>query len=241
MTVDPLIVDCYELDLNGMPKWSLLASLGMPWCGGIVKATQGVGYSPGWFANNWRAIRIADEVRYGETWFRGCYHYLKFNLPGAAQADYYLRAVTNAGGWSVGDLWPIVDVELGGDKDSNRNASKQQVIDCTSAFSRRVKAVTGRDIMLYGNGAMRDLGINDRMGCSWLWLPRYTETLPATIYERAGWTVEQLVAWQYSGDGVGVLPGYPMSPPGFGRVDTSVITLPGGIERLRSLLWAEHP
>jgi hypothetical protein len=39
---------------------------------------------------------------------------------------------------------------------------------------------------------MRELSISDRMGCDWLWCPRYTETLPSFIYERAGWTLERL-------------------------------------------------
>jgi len=138
---------------------------------------------------------------------------LKFDQDGRAQADYYLQAVDAAGGGSDGDLWPIVDVELVSPTNSNRRATASQVINCTTAFAERVGFVTQRDVMLYGNGAMRDLGINDRMGCDWLWCPRYTPTLPTFIYERAGWTAEELALWQYAGDGAGELATTPSPRP----------------------------
>jgi GH25 family lysozyme M1 (1,4-beta-N-acetylmuramidase) len=149
--------------------------------------------------------------------------------------------VDAAGGWDSGDLWPIVDVELGGERNSNRQATASQVIDCTTAFAQRVTLVTGREVMLYGNGAMRDLSITDRMGCCWLWCPRYTPTLPAMIYERAGWTAEQLVLWQYAGDGTGFLAGYPTATPDGKKIDHNALVLKGGVARLRSMLWAESP
>lgn len=243
MEIQPLIVDCYQGDLHGHPAWSALARLGAPWHGAIIKATEGVGYSPEWFDENWQRIGPkADSpiaTRYGVDWFRGCYHFLKFGVSGKAQADYYLTAVARAGGWSVGDFWPIVDVEMGGEGNANRRASAQEVIDCTTEFAERCTAETGRKVMLYGNGAMRDLGIRDKMGCSYLWLPRYTSALPKEIYERAGWTFDELVMWQYCGDGYSVLSGYPAEPAGFGKVDISALVMKGGMEWLRDNLWAE--
>lgn len=236
-----LFVDVYSGDLHGTPDWKRLAELGAPWHGAIVKATEGTHYAPLWFANNFRAIREAGGDRYGHDWFRGAYHFLKFNEDGAKQADYYLHAVDAAGGFAIGDFWPIVDVELGGEKNSNQLASGTQIIDCTTAFAERCTAVTGRKVMLYGNGAMRDKGIKDRMGCSYLWCARYTPTLPKEIYERAGWDADTLALWQYSGDGVAFLNGYPASPPGFGKCDVSAVVHGGGIEWLRSQLWAEKP
>ena len=241
MTVSPLFADVYQGDLNGRPDWEALAKLGAPWHGAIIKATEGTHYAPYWFATQWRALRNVAGARYGEDWFRGCYHFLKLTGDGAKQAEWYAHAIEHAGGWGVGDLWPIVDVELGGEKNSNHNATKQQIIDCTTAFVERVRSIYGREVMLYANGALRDRNIKVRMGCDWLWCPRYTPTLPAFIYERSGWTVEELAMWQYVGDGVGFLHGYPSSVPGFGKVDISALTLPGGLERLRSLLWAERP
>ena len=137
----------------------------------------------------------------------------------------------------MGDIVPIVDVELGNDgkpdangkvrpRHPNWDASAQQIIDCTSAWAERVGAETGQQVMLYGNGAMRDKRIADRMGCDWLWIPRYTAALPRDMYERAGWDLPSVAMWQYCGDGTASLPGYPRSVPGFGAVDISVVLFP---------------
>ena len=233
---DPLFVDLYAGDM-AQPNWSKVSER-PEFFGAILKATEGLYYFPTWFKTNWSLVG-SDSLtgrEYGKDWFRGAYHFLKFDQDGKAQADFYLKAVDAAGGWEKGDLWPIVDVELGGEKNSNQNASAAQIIDCTSAWAEQVKAQTSRQVMLYGNGAMRDRNITDRMGCDWLWLPRYTATLPSEIYERAGWSLDQLVLWQYCGDGVAYLEGYPKEVPEFGKVDISALVLTGGIEKLRSLL-----
>ena len=39
MSIDPLIVDCYQGD--GPKYWPKLAAAGAPWHGAILKATQG--------------------------------------------------------------------------------------------------------------------------------------------------------------------------------------------------------
>ncbi len=232
-----LIVDYYQQDPQ--PDLSTVSS-DERYVGAIVKATEGLYYQgKGWFADVWSAIRSQD--RYGDDWFRGCYHFLKFDQDGEQQADYYLQTVEDAGGWDKADFWPIVDVELGGDSNSNRKATAQQVIDCTTAFSNRVGSSTGRQVMLYGNGAMRDLSINDRMGCDWLWCPRYTATLPSSIYERAGWTLDQLALWQYAGDGTGFLANYPTDTPDGKKIDHSALVLQGGLERLQSLILQASP
>ena len=237
----PLFVDIYAGDI-AHPNW---ANVGKQsgFFGAIIKATEGLYYFPDWFKTNW-ALLGSDSVtgrEYGNDWFRGAYHFLKFTQDGKAQAEYYLNAVEEAGSWGKGDIWPIVDVELGGEKNSNQNATAAQIIDCTTAWAEHVRAQTGRQVMLYGNGAMRDRHITDRMGCDWLWLPRYTATLPKEIYERAGWSIDRLVLWQYCGDGTAYLAGYPREVPDFGKVDISALVLDGGITRLRSLLWAEDP
>jgi lysozyme len=229
---DLIFIDYYQ----GDPAPDLgVVSADKRYVGAIIKATEGVHYDGGtWYKRQWPSVR--DQEGYGDTWLRGCYHFLKFNQDGAAQADFYLKTVDAAGGWDTGDLWPIVDVELGGEQNSNRTATADQVIECTTNFAGRVKEATGRQVMLYGNGAMRDLHISDRMGCDWLWCPRYTSALPAFIYERAGWTRDELVLWQYAGDGTGLLSGYPTATPDGKKIDHSVLVLSGGRERVKSLL-----
>ena len=228
-----LLIDVYSGDVGGNPQWDAVVSAEY-FVGAIIKATEFISFDTTWFSSNWSAVKAAGGDRYGTTWFRGAYHFLKFNQDGAAQADFYLKTIDDAGGFDVGDIIPIVDVELGNDgqpnehgkvhpRNSNWDASSQQIIDCTSAFAERVKAATDMEVMLYGNGAMRDKSITDRMGCDWLWIPRYTATLPALMYTRAGWDREHVAMWQYCGDGTAALPDYPTSIDGFGNVDISVV------------------
>jgi len=228
-----LLVDVYSGDLGGRPNWSAVVSA-PNFVGAIIKATESTAFDTTWFNVNWPAVKDASGDRYGTTWFRGAYHFLKFDRNGSDQADFYLRTIDAAGGMDVGDIIPIVDVELGNDglpdehgrsrpRNSNWDASAQQIIDCTSEWAERVRSQTGQQIMLYGNGAMRDKSISDRMGCDWLWIPRYTATLPARMYERAGWSLPQVAMWQYCGDGGAALPDYPREVPGFGAVDISVV------------------
>ena len=231
-----LLVDVYSGDLGGKPNWPAVVAA-PNFVGAIIKATESVAFDTSWFKAQWPAVKAAGGDGYGSTWFRGAYHFLKFNQDGAAQADFYLDTIDAAGGFDVGDIIPIVDVELGNDgkpdehgkvhpRNSNWDASAQQIIDCTSAFAARAKERTGQQVMLYGNGAMRDKSIKDRMGCDWLWIPRYTPTLPPEMYQRAGWDLAQVAMWQYCGDGTASLPGYPNSVDNFGKVDISVSLLP---------------
>jgi len=228
-----LLVDVYSGDLNGKPAWDAVVAA-PHFIGGIIKATEGTTFGPDWFKVNWAKLKEVAPDRYGTSWFRGAYHFLKFNQSGTDQADFYLKKIQEAGGFDFGDIIPIVDVELGGEgkpnesgqiigRNSNHDASAQQIIDCTSEWASRVRDVTGQQIMLYGNGAMRDKGISDRMNCNWLWIPRYTATLPALMYTRAGWDLESVAMWQYCGDGTASLPNYPNEVTGFGKVDISVV------------------
>lgn len=228
-----LLVDVYSGDLKGRPNWPAVVAA-PNFVGGIIKATEGTAFNTDWFQKNWRAVKEVGGDRYGTTWFRGAYHFLLFRHDGAKQADFYLSTIEKAGGFDVGDIIPIVDVELGnnGEPDengkvrprhSNWDYSGQQIIDCTSAWAERVRSETGQQVMLYGNGAMRDKAIKDRMGCDWLWIPRYTRTLPREMYERAGWDLPSVAMWQYCGDGTAALEGYPREVPDFGKVDINVV------------------
>lgn len=234
---DALIVDVYQGD--GQKNWSALASAGAPWHGAILKCTQGTYYrGTEWFGPNWKSVGSAAGDRYGVDWFRGAYHYLDVRQEGSVQADAFLDAVERAGGWGRGDLWPMVDVERAGQRETT---ASQQVIDCVGAFVGRTHQRTGRETMLYGGSWLADLAITSRMGCRWLAIARYTPTLPAHVYERIGWDRACLTLWQYCGDGLAYLTGYPREAPGCGKVDISALVLPGGISALRSQLWAEDP
>jgi GH25 family lysozyme M1 (1,4-beta-N-acetylmuramidase) len=224
-----LFVDLYSLDLGPAPRWDIL--LATPhYTGAILKATEGTSFSAAsWFIDNWPRLRDGAGESYGETWFRGAYHFLVFGRDGKAQADYYLRTIEKAGGWGDGDLIPIVDVELGSKRNPNSRASAHQVIDCTSAWAERIRAATGRRVMLYGRGAMRDLGIQSKMNCDVVWNPSYTRTMTTngllSVDGTAGpWRIDDIALWQYGGDGAGdaITHRLPLEVRGFGAVDVSV-------------------
>jgi hypothetical protein len=235
--LDPLLVDVYPEDVDGKPNWPALVAAGPPWHGAIIKVSDGVGGAApwqvdlkAWFCKQWPAIREAAGPRYGVDFFRGGYAYLQIGLDGAKQADHYLQRIEAAGGWGDGDLWPIDDVE----EDQNEMHGKQETIDTTTLFAETVRARTGRGVMLYGGSWIVDLEICDKMGCSWLWRPRYTATLPPESYEAMGWTRDEVVAWQYASEHGGKLAGYPMTSP-IGATDLSAVIIAGGGEN--ALEW----
>lgn len=225
-----LFVDLFSLDLHGSPDWDVLAAT-PGFYGAILKATQGTkGWSNdgGWFKKNWALLKDAGGDRYGSSWFRGAYIFLNFLQDGAAQADNYLDIIEEAGGWESGDMLPIIDVELGNDgsnghaRNKNNDASAQQIIDCTTACAERLRLVTGRNVILYGRGAMRDKSINDKMGCDVVWNPAYTSTM--VMHGLEAWTIDDVVLWQYCGDGTAALnpQKFPRSIDNFGKCDISV-------------------
>lgn len=231
---DPLIVDAYEGD--GRKDWAALAAAGDPWRGVILKATQGTYYSGGtWLGGQWRLVDLAGRHsgRQAAEWVRGAYHYLDLRQDAVAQADYFLTILTRAGGIRPHDVL-AVDVERAGQRE---NILSRQVIDKVTAFTDRIRQQTGKWTMLYGGSYLYELGINDRMGCRYLWTARYTESLPAVTYNRIGWDLAHLAMWQYAGvAGNGhveaKLKGYPTTAPGCGMIDISAVVLHGGTAAL---------
>lgn len=251
--LDPLIVDIYEDDLNGKPDIAKLVAAGPPWHGLALKASEGMYYpsnspvghrSPEWFKTCWKATRDLAHDRYGKDWFRIAYHYAIISQDPVAQANRFLHIVDEAGGWDVGDFLPMVDVEATGNP---VNATKGQTIDWVSRFAERITTVHGRAPMLYGSTYMTERGITSTMGCQALLLPAWTERLPPWRYQRIGWdlvkqpsTKPTLWGWQYCGDGVAALKGYPRVCP-MGVTDISAVLVAGGgqaaLDWTRSRCW----
>jgi hypothetical protein len=218
-----LIADQYPLDSGPRPPWGkLVATAGF--CGVILKAWEGTHYNDrGWFKANWSAVRDVGGDRYGVSWFRGAYLFLRFAASGADQADAYLAAVDQAGGWDRGDIIPIIDVELGDQANPvnlNAKATPQQTVDCTTQCASRIRAATGKCVMLYGRGAMRDRSITSHMGCEVAWNPSYTAQMATNGLQ--SWPLEDIVLWQYCGDNVSAVANPPHAVSGFNKIDISV-------------------
>lgn len=236
----PVFADVYALDLNGQPDIPALVSAGLPWAGIGLKATEGIYYpstsQAAWFQKYWPLAKSAAGTRYGQDWFRWCYHYLRIDQDPVQQAEFYLRLVQSAGGWADGDLWPVVDVET---SQNPATGPASKVIDVTSKWAARVTSATGRRPVLYAGSYIRDLGITDHMGCQLLWTACYSSTLPSSIYTSMGWQLSSLFAWQYQGTEAYSGPaGYPrQSPVGTGPVDLSAVTIANGSTPDQQLAW----
>lgn len=199
--------------------------------GMILKAWDGTNYLPAysdWFVRNFRALAELLGPDRGIGRFIGGYLYAQLLEDPEQQASCYL-AQLQAAGWGSQDIVPIVDVEGGGERAANRKASRQQVIDCVSKISDWLHVRTGRGIMLYGRSLMRDLVVANKMGCDRVWNPSYTRLMITnglvTINGVPGlWSLDDIVLWQYGGDGVGDASAHklPLSLTGLGKVDVSV-------------------
>jgi hypothetical protein len=216
------VADIYELDLGPAPNFFALASA-PKLVGVVLKATQGVSYLPTWFKVNLPRAKRAGGARYGASWFVGAYHYLTPYASGSDQADFYLRAVDEAGGWDDGMMSPICDLE------GHAWSSPQQIVDVSSSFAERVKKRVGSSPILYAGALIRDLKITDRMGYRSLWTPRLSMT-------SAGWPLYDYCMWQYAGDGKPYDPsspfdGYPLEIPNWGATDMNVVMQNGQTAR----------
>jgi len=202
--------------------------------GCIIKATQGVTYSPEWFTINWPRVRAAGGSRYGTSWFRGCFHYATPSPSGTAQADYMLAAVNRAGGFGDGDMPPAWDLE------GSAWTSRQQVVDVSSQFADRVKQRIGKAPILYTGATWRKYGVKEKAGFNKLW------STHLNVMEPYGWPNSSYVLWQYVGTGKYYNPttaalGFPTSVPGLEPTADMNVVLDGGapatsIDRVRAIL-----
>lgn len=237
MTVDPLLVDLYSGDGYGGDDINKLVLAGPPWHGLWLKASEGT-YFPAsdpksreWFLDNWFRARVYAGVRYGKDWFRGAYHYLRTDQDGTLQAENFLSTVETAGGFGIGDLWPMMDVES---SENPPNASAAEIEDVGSAFTAKVKAETGRRIALYGNIYLWERGVTSHMGCDLLVVARYAADLPPATYQRIGWELKKpadfgsVLGWQLEGDGQEFVPGYPHQLPIGKHGDYTAAIIGGG-------------
>lgn len=250
-----IIPDVYPPDLDNphtpqldLPPFQVLPGLVVQEkevIGCYVKASEGLGWgaqNEDWFRKSWQAMRQVGGAKYGVDWFRGAYHFLRFSMDGARQADYFCNLIEQAGGWGEGDLMPWVDVEEGGQgswasdpktgvhrklesiKDPGELARlATSVTKCTTDFVARVKQrFPGIHVGVYGRGVFRDLHMTHaRFGADAVCNPAYTRTMPPM--DAYGWPLEDVVEWQLCGDGEVYASGYPSVIPGWGKTDYSTV------------------
>lgn len=175
-----------------------------------------------WAIDNWRAIERLVGDRLGQSFLLGLYSFLQLTRDGALQAERLWQVMLGCG-WTEGrDKLPCGDVESGGPSHPNRTASRGQVIDCASAFAERMTQLCGRRPILYGRGMMRDLGITSKMGFDRCSNASYTRLMQTRGYVPP-FALDEIVEWQYGGDGVGdaAVHGLPLKIDGHG-IDLAV-------------------
>lgn len=223
VTLDPLCVDVFENDagqVDGQFDWNSLW-MDEAFFVAIIKANQGTQCAPQpWFTKNWQAIRESAiaQGRYGRTALRGCYSYLEVDQDWKAQAEVFLKMVELAGGWDIGDLWPMLDVESAANP---ANPGSAKLMDAMETWAQVVGGALGRQCLLYGNIYLAESGVTSPpagFGC--LTVARYTGDLPPVTYERIGWSITEppvmptVWGWQYAGtEDPNLLKGYPGTAP----------------------------
>ena len=228
MTIDPLIPDFYAGD--GEIDVDKIVAAGDPWHGVGCKITQGNYYDGGsWLATMWPKIKTAAGDRYGVDFFRIGYHYVDFSITPEKQAEYALQALDRVGGLSYGDLGIAIDVERGGQR---AQLSAALVEDTTANIAEIFHAATGLPSILYGGELVRSFEITSKMSCPYLWCAEYNSHLDSKIYTEMGYTLADVLFWQYCGKVSSVkvddyLPNYPSTTPA-GLADINACIVAGG-------------
>lgn len=228
MTIDPLWSDIYEGD--GDVAIEKTAAAGKPWIGYAIKVNQGDYYTGGsWFPKMWPRVKAAGGARYGVDWFRGGFVYVDYSISAERNASCYLSTIAKAGGWSTGDIGPIIDAERGC---QHANLTHALVEDTTSKVAEILGAATGKPVILYGGELIRSLGITSRMGCEYAWVAEYNYKLDASIYTQMGFDLAHVLWFQYCGKVTSTkvddfLAGYPATTPA-GLADISASIVSGG-------------
>lgn len=246
-----IVTDIYPRDLGPNPPYHVLPGLkfssGKEIVGCIIKASEGLGWGAAnekWFKRGWAEIKKVGGDKYGADWFRGCYHFLRFSVDGAKQADYFCDLVDSAGGWGDGDLMPLLDIEEGGqgswapgplekcDKVTKKRLA-DEVTTCATAFVKRFKERTGLRIAIYGRGLFRDLEMKScKFGADAVTNPAYTRIMPRM--EQYGIPLDFITNWQLCGDGLVVANGFNGNIPGWGKTDYSVYVDGANVTTLES-------
>jgi lysozyme len=188
-------VDIY--DGTGTIDWAMVKASGRQFA--FIKATQGDYNKQTKFAANWSASLAAGVVR-------SPYHFFDATKDGVAQANFFLAAITAAGGLQPGDLPPMLDIECPTSSSQTATSANceytgdsgwvptamlnQRIMD----FLDTVEAATGTKAILYSYVSwFAGLGVNDAHYADY---PLYIASYNACATIPAPWT--SAVFWQYS-------------------------------------------
>jgi GH25 family lysozyme M1 (1,4-beta-N-acetylmuramidase) len=157
----------------------------------VVKATEGLGYTNTYFAQQYDGAA-------GVGMIRGAYHFALPNTSsGTAQADYF---VDNGGGWSSDGITlpPALDIEYNPYGPTCYRLSQASMVAWIAAFVNEVHARTGRYPLIYSTLGWwsRCTGNSAAFSADPLWIADYGSG-PGTM--PASWDFQTV--WQYADSG----------------------------------------
>jgi GH25 family lysozyme M1 (1,4-beta-N-acetylmuramidase)/LysM repeat protein len=159
----------------------------------IIKATEGTHYSQPYFSQQWVGAKSVGVLR-------GAYHYLRAQVDGAKQADFFLSKLN----FQESDFPAFLDIE----GKFNETATNNDFINNTQKWLQRVEEATGRRPIVYSTARFltSKLSLNGKAPA---WASKYQTWIAQYFYsysaegggkpdEAAGWG--NWIFWQYSGD-----------------------------------------
>ena len=179
MTNSPLPLGIDVSNYQGAINWMQVADDGVEFAG--IKATEGIAFHDGYFANNWAQAKVYNIPRIA-------YHYAKPDYSAANdEATYFIDYILNNGGIDEGDILAL-DMEEGtGD-----------LSGWTQFFVEVVESLVGFKPLLYSRKNFieeHNLNTPELAACG-LWLASYSDRFPATLLP---WP--NIAFWQYSNAG----------------------------------------
>ena len=168
----------------------------------VLKATEGLGYTDGYFVSRWKGAKTEKFVH------RGAYHFLHMDESGQAQAEYFLAELDRAGGVTAQDI-VVADAEI---SSGQKPSTVAQVVD---AFGLTLEQHCPAIRWLYSGGPFATENGLKLPPYHGHWLPAYVgDPKPYYVFGTP-------IAWQYNGGGVG--PGPDVVDGIVGPVDLSII------------------
>lgn len=144
-----------------------------------IKATEGVSYLDPRYKENYKGAK-------GNGLKTGVYHFFRFNKPGDAQAENFLKNASI----QPDDLPPVIDVEDWGNKFHNKKPDEitKEIQDFVSIVEQR----TGKDVIIYTNESSYKSYIKGHFDTNLIWI--------CTFKEKPELADDMWIFWQHAHD-----------------------------------------
>lgn len=168
---------------QGSIDWSGVKQSGVVFA--FIRASHGTGTLDEYFDANWKGAKANGVIR-------GVYQYFNPGEDPIAQAKLLVQMVNDSGGFELGDLPAVIDVE------STDSQSAATIMANVRAWIDYVEAQTQRRPIVYtGSYFWDDNGLDDSVSSYPLWTAHYTTNpCPLASSSWAKWTF-----WQYTDSG----------------------------------------